>query len=124
MDLFASFGSVLAAIAALVSIFSGIKGWILTAEEDRQKVIDWWKKLLTATGVVGLTLLFFAVVLVSAWQVYEFAVSEAPITRKDVLMLIIHIFNFGTYLTFTVAVPVAVKAVRKRNETYRCDSQT
>lgn len=124
MEFFASFGSVLAAIAAVVSILSGVKGWILTAEEDRQKVIDSWKRWLTATAIVGITLLSFAVVLVSAWQVYEFAVSEAPITRKDVLMLITHIFNFGTYLTFTVAVPVAVKAVRKRDEIYKSYSQT
>lgn len=124
MDFFASIGSVLAAVAAVVSILSGIKGWILTSEQDRQKVIDRWKRWLTVSGVVVLTLIFLAVGLFSAWQVYGFTTSEAPITRRDVFLLLIHTFNCCVYLSFVMAVPVAVKAIRKRDEMYRYYSQT
>jgi peptidoglycan biosynthesis protein MviN/MurJ (putative lipid II flippase) len=124
MDFFASFGSVLAAVAAVVSIFCGIKGWILTAEEDRQKVIQHWKRWLSLTSILVAIVGSAAVGLASAWQVFEFGFSDAPITRRAVLMLLINMFNCWAYLGFAVAVPMMVKAIRKRDEMYRYYSQT
>lgn len=124
MDFLASFGAVLAAIAAVVSIFGAIKGWILTAEEDRQKVLQHWKRWLSFTSVLIAVVGATTVGLASAWQVFEFGFSDAPITRRDVLMLLINMFNCWAYLGFAIAVPVMVKAIRRRDEMYRYYSQT
>lgn len=124
MDMLREYLPILAAIAALVTIVRGLAALILMPPENYQTIIRRMKKWLSTAAMITLVVLGLTVGLASGWQVIKFGLSTDPLTRKDVWMLMLNMWNTLAYLGCTISIPLISKAIRLRDETYRVDAQT
>lgn len=123
MEMITNVGKILGVLVSLAGLFKFVKEWILTPEEDQKKVLSKLKSWLNNGFFVLVTVMCFATSLVSIWQVYEFGVSEDPLTRKAVLSLIASLWNALVYLSFGVGIPVAMKVGRLREARRAAEAQ-
>ncbi|MCI3944932.1 hypothetical protein BW686_16025 [Pseudomonas syringae] len=124
MDLIKDALPFLAAVAALVTIIRGIAALILIAPENRRKILDSVRMWLSTAVMMVILTGGVAIGLASGWQVLKFGLITDPMTRKDVLMLLINSWNMFAYLGCAIAIPLISRAIREREETHRFDAQT
>jgi hypothetical protein len=124
MEMVGNAGVVLGVLLSLTGIFKFVKDWILTPVEDQQKVLGRLKKWFTTTTLILATLCSFAISAFCIWQVVEFGLSTAPLTRQAVLLLIACLWNAVAYTGFGLAIPAMVKAIRVREAMYNIEAQT
>lgn len=124
MEWVENIGKVLGVIASIFAIFKYIKEWILTDPDEKHRVLSSMKSWLTKTSIKAAAVLSIFVAGGSAWQVVQFGMSEDPLTRGAVLLLLCSLWNTVIYLWFAIMIPLATHAIRSREKLYSVDAQT
>lgn len=106
------FFTLLAAVASVLVIFGSYVNWIDKSEETKSRVKKQLKKL---GSTVYMSLAIIAGLGASAAnisQIVDFATSSAPLTRPDVLNLLMYVWNSFAYGFFgLVALGVWIKDI-------------
>lgn len=103
-------------IAVVVAIFGTYLSWVDKAEETKVKIKKTLKKLGSTVYFAFGVLMTFGASAVNIIEIAAFGSSTAPMTRPDVLALLMNIWNAFAYGFFgLVAVLLQIKAqIEKR----------
>ncbi|MBV6753700.1 hypothetical protein KV580_25620 [Pseudomonas chlororaphis] len=106
------FFALLAAVASVLVIFGSYVNWIDKSEETKSRVKKQLKKL-GSTAYMSLAIIAgLGASAANISQIVDFATSSAPLTRPDVLNLLMYVWNSFAYGFFgLVALGVWIKDI-------------
>lgn len=102
--------------AVVIAIFTTYLNWVDKTEETKFKIKKTLKKLGSTTYFACGVLMAFGASVVNIFEIAAFGSSTAPMTRLDVLVLLMNIWNAFAYGFFgLIAVLLQIKArIEKR----------
>jgi|SRR5471030_1654328 len=85
------------AIAVIGLIAKILFDWVKTTPKQRTELLRIGTKTFRYLIRFIISAFFLIIIGISALGIYLFGVSDAPLGRKDVLLLLAHLFNLGIY---------------------------
>ncbi|MET3052088.1 hypothetical protein ABXV19_09700 [Pseudomonas alkylphenolica] len=124
MEIFYAVTAALGAIGSIATIVQAISGWVKTAPEQRAEVIRRLKVfgvyVYYSWAVAGALM----ITVVSIAGVVRFGTSSEALSRNDVLMLVLDIWNGVFYFLSAVVILAFWRKQAVDRRTFRPDSQT
>lgn len=124
MDTLKNIGTVLGVIGSLLTIYKVGKDLVLTPPEDHRRFLEHLRRWASKTAIFVTVPLALLVVGFSVWEIIQFGRSDAPVSRREILLLIASLWNTVAYLGCALAIPLIAKAVKQRDQRYVAEAQT
>jgi hypothetical protein len=100
-------------LSFLVACFGAYLAYLNSSPETRNQAKETVRRLLGSAGRVVMAVLFIGVTVLSAVCIILFWNGEGPITRAEVVMLILHFINLAIYGALSLS--IIMTALGKRS---------
>lgn len=124
METLKNLGIILAVAVSLFKLYKELKDFVLTPPEHHRRFLEHVRKWASKTAIFVTVPLALLVAGFSIWEIIQFGRSDAPVSRRDILLLIASLWNTIAYLGCAVAIPLIAKAIKQRDQRYMAEAQT